>query len=114
MLTRVCVSFRGAARDEESRTALRITQSEIPRCARNDSLGRVITPTPEGGRGASNRSASRGPRSGHAAFRRAPAREAGTSTLLSETRIQAMIVVVGFRDPYRKILSFVELREVKE
>jgi len=45
----VCVSFRGIPQprdDEESRTALESTQSEIPRSARNDSIGRVVKRTP--------------------------------------------------------------------
>ncbi len=32
------LSFRGGAGEEESRTALNNIQSEIPRCARNDSF----------------------------------------------------------------------------
>ena len=39
------LSFRGGAGDEESRSALENTQSEIPRFARNDSLNEVFTET---------------------------------------------------------------------
>jgi hypothetical protein len=37
------LSFRGAAGDEESRSAIENIQSEIPRFARNDSLNQVLT-----------------------------------------------------------------------
>lgn len=75
MIAPVCVSFRRPAGGEESHTALKIcvskarshgfwapvcpagvsdylesTQSEVPRSARNDSVGRVITQTPIGER----------------------------------------------------------------
>ena len=39
----LCVSFRGAEGDEESCTALKNTQSEIPRFARNDTPTEVLT-----------------------------------------------------------------------
>jgi len=45
MATGFCLSFRGAASDEESRTAFENIQSEIPRFARNDSLNEVVTQT---------------------------------------------------------------------
>ena len=49
------LSFRGAEGDEESRSALDTIQSEIPRCARNDSPNQVFTRTPWPSRGNENR-----------------------------------------------------------
>jgi hypothetical protein len=55
VITRVCVSFRGGRRGDRRGISqwLENTQSEIPRSARNDSLGSVIRQIPleERGRG---------------------------------------------------------------